>query len=236
MKIINVAIVEDETPQAELLIGYLQDFAKEQGIDLRYTHYPSAIDAAETFKGQYDVLFLDIMMPGMTGMEYAHEIRKVDPNVMIIFVTSLTQFAIEGYEVEATDYLIKPLSYPEFRIKMIRAFSKVSGKAAPTVRFDSMEGFFIIDVASILYCETSGHCVIYHTESADYRKRQAMKKAEEELPTDDFIRINSCYLVAKNAIVGMENHFVILKNGERLLVSRPRFAAVSSYIKGEGSR
>ena len=232
MKRVNVAIVEDEKPQADLLIGYLQDFAKEQGIDLSYTHYPSAIDAAETFNGQYDILFLDIMMPGMTGMEYAHEIRKSDPNVMIIFVTSLTQFAIEGYEVEATDYLIKPLAYPEFRIKMIRAFSKVESRPSATVRFDSMEGFFIVDIASILYCETSGHSVIYHTESGDYRKRQAMKKAEEELPEEDFIRINSCYLVAKSAITGMESHFVILKNGERLLVSRPRFAAVNAFIRG----
>ncbi|MBQ4255352.1 MAG: response regulator transcription factor [Bacilli bacterium] len=234
MRKFNIAIVEDEEIHAKKLSEYLFSFGKEEGIDLSLTHYSSSVEAAETFQGQYDVLFLDIQMPGLNGMELAREIRKKDGHVLIIFVTSLAQFALEGYEVEATDYILKPLSYGEFLIKMHRAFSKLPKDGDSVLRFTSQNGFLVIPVSDLIYCETSGHSVIYHTSSGDYRKHQPMKDAEKELSAFGFLRINSCYLVAKKEIVGMKNHFVILKNGERLLVSRPRMQEVTSILKNEG--
>lgn len=228
---IRVAIVEDDVPQAELLSDFLSRFAQEKGFQLTTERFSSAVEMAETYKGQFDILFLDIMMPGQTGMELAHEIRKNDPKTAIIFVTSLSQFAIEGYEVEALDYILKPLIYGEFRIKMLRAFSKMKLDSEPVIRFEGQNGIFIIPVSNILYCETSGHSVIYHTSSGDFRKRIAMKQAENDLPAADFLRINSCYLVARKEIQGLENRFVILKNGERLLVSRPRLSSVMEYLR-----
>ena len=234
MKKFNVAIVEDEEKHAKLLSEFLFQFAKEENISLTLTHFSSSVEAAETFQGQFDLLFLDIMMAGMTGMDLAKEIRQADPTVMIIFVTSLAQFALEGYEVDATDYILKPLSYPEFALKMHRAFSKLPSEGESVLRFTSQSGFLVVPIDQLLYCETSGHSVIYHCSSGDYRKHQPMKDAEKDLAGFDFLRINSCYLVAKKEIVGMMNHFVVLKNGERLLVSRPRMAEISAILKGEG--
>lgn len=234
MKKYSVAIVEDEDVHAKTLEQFLSDFAAEEGIDLAFTRYGSAIDAAEDYKGQFQVVFLDIMMPGMNGMELAREIRQSDPRVCLIFVTSLAQFALEGYEVEATDYLLKPLSYPEFKLKMHRAFSKVSSSDAPVLRFQSYGGFLIVPIEEIQYCETSGHSVIYHATSGDYRKHQPMKEAEKALQGMGFLRINSCYLVARKEIVGVENRFVVLRNGERLLISRPRLSAVAQELSSLG--
>ena len=234
MKRYQVAILEDDSKHAETLSKYLSRFASENSFDVDITHFFSAVEAIETFKGQYDLLFLDIQMPGMSGMDFAKEIRQKDPFVMIIFVTSLSQFALEGYEVQATDYLLKPLSYPEFSIKMKRAFHKLPEKEESVIRFNGQNGIFVIPVRDVLYCETEGHSVIYHTASEDYRKRQPMRETERELQEFSFLRINSCYLVATKEIVGMENHFLILRNGERLLVSRPRLQAVTAFLKNEG--
>lgn len=231
MKPLSIAIVEDEKEAADRLTSYLFSFAKEEGFEIDLRHYCSATDAAETFKGQFDLFFLDIMMPGITGMEFAHEIRESDPHVVIVFVTSLSQFAIEGYEVGASDYLLKPLAYPEFRIKMKRVFSKIEKQDNDVIKFVGQGGFLVVPISSILYCETSGHSVIYHTKNGEYRKHQPMKEAEESLKDFDFLRINSCYLVAMREVVGMENHFVILQNGERLLISRPRIQIVSNAIR-----
>ena len=231
MRHLSIAIVEDELPQAEALSKLLFDFAKEEDYELSLTHYQSAVEAAEGIKGQFDILFLDIQMPGMTGMQLAHEIRQMDPRVMIIFVTSLSQFAIEGYSVEAVDYLLKPLRAGEFRIKMKRAFAKLPEGNEDVMRFSSYGGIYVVPVNDILYCETSGHTVIYHTANGDYRKREPMKDTEKALANHSFIRINSCYLVAQKEIVGMEEHFVVLRNGERLLVSRPRLSSVLSLLK-----
>ena len=226
-----IAMVEDEQSHADTLSSFLFRFGKEEGIEFTLEHYSSSVEAAETFKGQYDVLFLDIMMAGMTGMELAKEIRAADSRVMIIFVTSLAQFALEGYEVEATDYLLKPLSYPEFALKMHRAFGKLPKEGGATLRFSTSSGFLVVPVEAVQYCETSGHSVIYHATSGEYRKHQPMKEAEKELLPHGFLRINSCYLVAVKEIVGVENHFAVLSNGERLLISRPRMSAVLSALK-----
>ncbi len=234
MRNLSIAIVEDEEIHAKTLSEFLLRFAENEDTSLTIHHYSSSVEAAETFKGQYDILFLDIMMAGMTGMQLAHEIRSVDPNVMIIFVTSLAQFAVEGYEVEATDYILKPLSYPEFALKMRRAFGKLPAKKGATLRFVTQNAFLVVPIADIIYCETSGHSVIYHAKNGDYKKHQPMKEAEKDLIGHDFLRINSCYLVAKKEIVGVKNHFVVMKNGERLLISRPRMAEVLATLKKEG--
>ncbi|MCR5078566.1 MAG: LytTR family DNA-binding domain-containing protein [Bacilli bacterium] len=234
MRKYSIAIVEDEETHAKRLSEFLFSFAKEEDLNIEILQFSSAVEAAETFKGQFDILFLDIQMPGMNGMELAKEIRKADPRVMIIFVTSLAQFALEGYEVAATDYILKPLSYPEFSIKMHRAFKKLPKDGDSVLRFTSQSGFIVVPVSDVIYCETSGHTVIYHAKTGDYRKHQPMKDAEKELANFDFLRINSCYLVSKKEIVGMANHFVILQNGERLLVSRPRLAEVAATLREEG--
>ena len=230
----SIAILEDDPKHAELLSQYLSRLASEVGFDIDVTHFFSAFEAVETFKGQYDVLFLDIQMPGMSGMEFAKEIRQKDPTSMIIFVTSLAQFALEGYEVQASDYLVKPLSYPEFAIKMRRAFSKLPEKSGSIIRFVGQNGIFLIAVSDIVYCETEGHSVIYHTPFGDYRKRQAMRAVEKELAEFSFLRINSCYLVATKEIVGLESHFVVLRGGEKLLVSRPHLKDVTAFLKNKG--
>ena len=123
---IRVAIVEDDAPQAELLSDLLSRFAQEKDFQLTTERFSSAVEMAETYKGQFDILFLDIMMPGQTGMELAHEIRKNDPKTAIIFVTSLSQFAIASLSSvlrdktassssrSATSFIAKPAATPSF--------------------------------------------------------------------------------------------------------------------------
>lgn len=234
MQTIRIAIVEDELPQAETLRSYLERYKKEHPeYEFSIVHFSSSINFAETYKSNYDVLFLDIQMPGMTGMELAHELRKSDPSVMIIFVTSLAQFAIEGYEVQATDYMLKPVTYAEFQLKMARAFARLLAATDKAIVFNTKDGFCRVPLTDIIYTETDSHSIVYHTISGDYRKHQSMKEAEKDLPEAQFLRINSCYVVALNQIVGAEQRFAILKNGERLLISRPRMSHVMAIIKGK---
>lgn len=234
MQKIKIGIVEDEEAQATTLISFLNRFAGERGgLSLEISSFPSSIEFAETYKPLYDILFLDIKMPGMTGMELAHEIRKSDQSVCLVFVTSLAQYAIEGYSVEAADYILKPLSYPEFKLKMVKLISALPSKSESTLIFNTSGGTYRIPLDTLIYCETDAHSVIYHTERGDFRKHQSMKEAENDLKDSGFIRINSCYLVDKNQIVGAEQRFAILKNGERLLISRPRISQIMSLIKNK---
>lgn len=106
---IRVSIVEDDIKSAESLLNHLERFSKEHCVEIQSEHFTGGFDFLSACDG-FDIVFLDISLPGMNGIEIAKQLRRKDPAIIIIFVTQLSQFAREGYEVSALDYLIKPVS------------------------------------------------------------------------------------------------------------------------------
>ena len=117
---LNIAIVEDEKEMSNCLRDYLIKFFNEENISIDVSIFDNGNIFLEKYKLNYNLIFLDIKMPSIDGMEVAQKIRKIDKNVMIIFVTSLAQYAIKGYEVNAFDYILKPIDYYNFKLKMSR--------------------------------------------------------------------------------------------------------------------
>ena len=109
---LNIVILEDQADQAERLTRMLEKYASSH-LDFAYTlkRYERSIPMLTEYKCDADILFLDIQVPDMLGMEAAKKIRAMDNKVMIIFITMLTQYAIEGYSVGAFDYVLKPIRY-----------------------------------------------------------------------------------------------------------------------------
>lgn len=110
-KMIRIAIVEDETVYKEQLIEYLKEFEQERSETLKIDTFSDGDEIVENYQAQFDIILMDIQMNFMDGMSAAEEIRKIDSEVVIIFITNLAQYAIKGYEVDALDYILKPISY-----------------------------------------------------------------------------------------------------------------------------
>ncbi len=117
----KVAVVDDVPRDAQLLVRYLQQFQGEQGISIQIVPFYSSIDFLEEYDGAYDIVFLDIEMPGSDGLTTAREIRNRDDAVAIIFITNMAQYAIRGYEVNAVDFMVKPVGYFNFSQKLAKA-------------------------------------------------------------------------------------------------------------------
>ena len=108
-KSLRVAIVDDLTEDSQRLADYLEQFQREHNMEIKMDVYNASFEFLEKYHGNYDVIFLDIEMPGSDGLEVAREIRTKDEAVGIIFVTGMAKYAVEGYAVHAIDFIVKPV-------------------------------------------------------------------------------------------------------------------------------
>ncbi len=220
---IKIAIVEDEDGEAETLLGCLGTYEKEIGEKFSFTRFCDAGAFLDT-DGSFDIVFLDIMLPGMTGMDAAAKLREKDKKVVIIFVTTLAQFAVKGYEVDALDYIIKPVSYERLTLKMQKAVGIVRAGTAKPIVINSTDGVVKTTVDNIIYIEVRGHKLLWHTRRGVFGEYASLSALEKTLKVHNFMRCNSCYLVNPKFIerVNGSELSVILTNGEELKISQPR--------------
>lgn len=221
---IRVAIVEDEDLYIDQLMEYLNEYQKSEGIEFDVTVYRDGDAITAEYKAQFDIILMDIQMKFVDGMSAAEEIRKIDSEVVIIFITNMTQYAIRGYEVDALDYVLKPVSYFVFREKIKRAVSRIKKRKRSYIVLNVKGGIMRIDVADIYYVEIFGHTLIYHTSGGSYLASGTMKEAEKELSSFGFSRGNKCYLINLEHVDGIQDKCALVKS-EKIQISRPRMNA-----------
>ena len=115
---IRIAIVEDDQSADDQLTACLEKLSLQSKEVFDLSHYPDAQQFLFAFHSQFDLIFMDIEMPNMDGLSAARRMREIDSNVALVFVTNLARYAINGYEVSALDYILKPLDYDAFYLKM----------------------------------------------------------------------------------------------------------------------
>lgn len=192
----KVTIVDDTREDAELLLDALERFGRENKEEMDVT----LLDSAASFLRSYEqnkpeLVILDIDMPGINGMEAAHKIRETDENVCLLFVTNMRHYALEGYSVDALDYLIKPVTYEDFVLRMKKARRYILRNRDEKVVLHVAGGIVTLNVSDIYYVESMLHNLTYHAKSGDYRVRESMSRAEELLRKYSFASCNKSYLV-----------------------------------------
>lgn len=222
-EIMRIAMVEDVASEAELIGGYIDRFAKENGITVQVRHFPDAVKFLSSYNSDYDVVFMDIEMPQINGMEAARKLRKTDSQVILVFITNMVQFAINGYEVGAYDFIVKPVSYVNFCMKFKRVLTKynINSKNGEELVLPCKTGVRRVAVSSIKYVEVSGHHLLFHTFDAVVDVCGNLTKVEERLKNYNFVRCNSCYLVNLKYVTEVKGDFTTV-GGEQLQISRRR--------------
>lgn len=218
---IKIAIVEDEELYAKQLNEYLRQYERENGEAIEVTIYSDGDRIVDKYQSQYDIILMDIEMKFMDGMSAAEEIRKIDTEVVIIFITNMTQYAIRGYAVDALDYVLKPVSYFALSQRLNRAIGRMRKRESKMIMVNMKGGIVRLNIANIYYIESQGHTLILHTILGDYETSGTMKEMEGKLLDMNFCRGNKGYLINLQHVDGISDGCAIVKD-ERLIISRAR--------------
>ena len=219
----NVVIVEDNKREADVISNYLHRYGLENGTSFQVTRYCDALTFLAAYKPEYDIVFLDIEMPGINGVDAARKLREADSEVAIIFVTNMVQFAVNGYEVGALDFIVKPVEYYNFSMKMHRAMRlcAIKSESGDELTVQTGTGLKRIKIAAIKYIEVLGHHLLFHTFGGETDVCGSLKDMEEKLRGYHFSRCNNCYLVNLKYVSGI-NGASAISDGEEIQISRRR--------------
>ncbi len=192
---IRIAIVEDDMQAQTLLKEHLKRFQAETGISVEYSGYADAVSFLEAYRPVYDAVLFDVEMPYLLGTDAAKQLRSLDPVVSIIFITNMAQYAVRGYEVDALDYLIKPVAYPRFSALMKKLCRKIRFEEGADLSIRTPDGLVRLHERDLLYVTAEDHLLLYHTGDKVYESWDTLKSAESSLSKERFFRTGKSTLV-----------------------------------------
>ena len=194
---INIGLLENEQKEVESTKQMLQTFFSSQGLDFSSESFSNSNDFLASNVQKYDLIILDILLDNddpMNGIDVAKEIRKVNKHVVIIFVTKTAQFALDGYKVDAIDYILKPLTYEDFYLKLVKAMNVIKFHIDKEFILKNMDGIFKIKESEIIYIEVKRHYLDFHLKTGVKAFRGSMKEVSQEL-TDKFAKTSNSFIV-----------------------------------------
>lgn len=232
---LRIAVVEDDLEMNGLIQTYLRQYEQENKVQIEVVSFLDGGEIAEHYHPIYDIILMDIAMPGMDGMEAARQIRAHDPDVVLVFITNIAQYAIEGYSVGALDFILKPLDYYAFSLRLARAIDRAERQAGGKILLTLPGHSVRLDVRDIHYVDIQNRMLCYHTEQGSFTLRGTMQAAEEQLVPYHFARCNYWYLVNLRHVTEVRGNTVVVA-GTELAVSRRNkssfLAALTDYMGG----
>ena len=234
---LRIAVVEDDKTYAAQLKEYLVRYGTEKNQKISVALFPDGEDIVTDYSAEFDIILMDVEMTFMDGMTTAERIREKDNEVVIIFTTNMPQYAIQGYKVDALDYVLKPISYFAFSQRIDRALTRVKKKEATYITVAQKGGKKKLNVDKICYVEVRDHDLIYHSTKGDIVTKSSMKEAEDTLGGTKFFRCNRCYLVNLEYVEDFRGNDVTVAS-DVIQVSRARkkafMDALNDYMNEVG--
>ncbi len=225
----RIAICEDDREHADILEGMIQRWAEAEGMEAQIVYYESAEEFMFRWKDDipYELVFLDIEMGKMNGMELARYIRKHDMAVPIVFTTGFGEYAVKGYEVRAFRYLKKPLQEKEVFATLKKVVREISEARRDAVIVPTEEGSLRVFKEDIYYVEVDNHYIIMHTRQGDLRYKEKLRNIEPMFPEAGFCKCHRSYIVNLRHVGLLTRDKVEIDNGDILPVSKARWNALN---------
>lgn len=234
MKGFEVAIIENDDKDLEQLRAHIEKYSDEHGVSFHIACFAYGEAFLSAACRPFDLVFMDVQLMGMDGLETSRKFRESNPFAILIIVTNTEQYAIKGYEVDADDFILKPVNYALFESKLSKALSRLfADDTSVMVTVRQREGVMYVPARNIYYVEVADHNLVYHTINGNISAYGSLNKVEAMLLETGFIRCSAWCLVNVRYIEGLYGEDIKLYNNDVLRIGRSKrrefLAALAHY-------
>lgn len=226
---VSVAVCDDELLECLQISAKIRDVMEKMGISCSVERFGSGEELLKSLE-RFDMIFLDILMKGMDGMETARRCRELAFERPLIFLTSSRSYVFDAYDVEAFSYLVKPLEEEKLRRVLRRALEKERHVSQDYIVVSRERQRRKIFLDSVLYFEIRGRRIEVHQKDGVFTYYGQIGILEDQLEGKGFFRCHKSYLIHLKHVEAYDRQEAILENGERIIISRRRYGAFCQAI------
>lgn len=223
--IVEIAVVDDLARDRERITDHLLSYARERELSWQITGFASGEDfLAGLTPGRFSIVFMDIVMSGINGMETARRLRAVDRAALLVFVTTEVDYALDGYEVEAAGFLVKEETLAKRRFQ--RLMERLEQRLRPDDVLELADGEVCLAAGDVYCAEVRDHDMVLHVQNGrDLALRMTMEELKHMLPQDGrFFECHRGVVVNLDAVDFLDGQVITMADGKVLPVSRRRRA------------
>lgn len=231
----RIAIIEDNSRDLDQILSFLSHYQQEHSTPFSITSFKDPMKFLSEYRPDYDLVFMDIDLPPFNGVDIARRLRDIDSVVALVFITNMEQCAVNGYEVDALDFVVKPINYYRFSSMMNKALRNIAKRDEKEILMRSSSKIARLAISQIYYVEVRDHLLIYHSTQGNLESWGKLSDIEKELIDYDFVRCSSSYLVNLRHIISVDGDTVNIA-GDKLPISQRRrkafYNSVTTYLSG----
>lgn len=230
----KIAICEDDTTQQNILTAALDSYLTPVGDHVQYDVYHNGLDLLASINTHlYDVLLLDILMPGFTGMETAKEIRESNEKIPIIFLTTSQEFAVESYKVHAFDYLLKPVDQNALFETLNRIYAATEVALEKSIILQTAKAIYVLSLSQIEFVEINNRTLSFHLINGTVKSISGRLSDYEDtlLNHPEFLKVHRSYIINMDFMKALNQKSFITLTGNEVPISRNLLHAIQKrYI------
>lgn len=232
----RIAIVDDDSASLKELQDFIIRYSIEQDVEITTNLFFDGEDLLRKPSSSYDIVFLDIEMEHVDGLETARQIRMFDERTIIIFITGFIQYSVRGYSVSAMSFLVKPVKYVDFAAELKRALERIIKNKPTYMCIKTEEGLVQIAIDEITHIETIGRKICIHTTNQNYICRDTMSALEMRLSKKGFFRCHKAYLVNLTHLQKVLDNSAIVADDEVMVSREKRKELMRALLKFASER
>lgn len=217
------------------LSSCLTKFAERFQIKFELTSIKTGISFLSSYKKRYDLIFISIELPDINGIQATRELRKIDQDTFLILLSNVSHYALDGYELGASDYILKPIKYQNFERKLSRILKKIILKNDESILINLGNKKKVININEIKYVEIMSHDIMIHLDKEIVKTTGVLTKFEKTLNNPKFKRCSACALINLSYIDEIKGNDIKLITGEIIRIGRTKkkefIRELNAYLK-----